>query len=68
LAASTKKNGVDLKGRVDILNRTLGLVAKGKLVDRFNWTISASVPVDGSKPKSVGLLPLPLGFTLDTSV
>jgi hypothetical protein len=43
---------------------TLGVSAKGKLFNTFNWTLATEVPVNGSTPKGHGIVPVPLLFTL----
>ena len=35
---------------------------------RFNWTLATEVPVNGSTPKGHGIVPVPVGFTLETSL
>ncbi|CAD8183675.1 unnamed protein product [Paramecium pentaurelia] len=68
VGASTKIEKVDVKARINVTQQRLGLSGKGKLNDRFNWALSTELPLDGSLPNKQGFLPLPIGFTLDTSL
>ncbi|CAD8156065.1 unnamed protein product [Paramecium octaurelia] len=65
---ATKVEKVDVKARINLTQKKLGLSGKGKLNDRFNWTLSTEVPLDGSLPAKQGFLPVPIGFTLDASL
>ncbi|CAD8092657.1 unnamed protein product [Paramecium sonneborni] len=68
LAASTKVQGADVKARVNVFNKTLGISAKGKFNNTFSWTLATEVPIDGQAPKKCGCLPVPIGLTLETTI
>ncbi|CAK85630.1 unnamed protein product (macronuclear) [Paramecium tetraurelia] len=68
LAASTKFQGADVKARLNVLNKTVGLSAKGKFNNTFSWTLATVVPIDGTCPAKCGILPVPLGITLETTI
>ncbi|CAD8121262.1 unnamed protein product [Paramecium sonneborni] len=68
VGVSTKLNGVDTKARINLTKKSLGLSGKGRFNEKFNWTLSTELPLDGSMPKKQGVLPLPVGFTIDTSL
>ncbi|CAD8126774.1 unnamed protein product [Paramecium sonneborni] len=68
VGVATKVENVDLKARVNLIQQKLALSGKGKINDRFNWTLSTEVPLNGSLPTKQGILPLPIGFTLDASL
>ncbi|CAD8066689.1 unnamed protein product [Paramecium primaurelia] len=64
----TKLENFDVKARVNLTQQKLGLSGKGKLNDKFNWTLSTEVPLNGTLPSKQGIFPLPVGFTLDASL
>ncbi|CAK94437.1 unnamed protein product (macronuclear) [Paramecium tetraurelia] len=68
VGVSTKVEKVDVKARINLTQQKLGLSGKGKLNDRFNWTLSTEVPLNGTVPQKLGYFPLPVGFTLDASL
>ncbi|CAD8198972.1 unnamed protein product [Paramecium octaurelia] len=68
VGVTTKVEKVDVKARVNLTQQKLGLSGKGKLNDRFNWTLSTEVPLNGTIPSKQGFFPLPVGFTLDASL
>lgn len=65
-----------MKAKVDLIKKNLHLSAKGRfnntykifIIFRFAWTLATNVPINGDKPKSNGVLPLPVGFTLETTI
>ncbi|CAD8210012.1 unnamed protein product [Paramecium octaurelia] len=65
---TTKLNGLDVKAKVNTSTAALGLSGKGKFNEKFNWTLSTELPIDGSWPKKQGVFPVPVGFTIDTSL
>ncbi|CAD8088932.1 unnamed protein product [Paramecium sonneborni] len=68
LAASTKVQGADVKARLNVFKRTVGLSAKGKFNNTFAWTLATELPVNGTSPSKCGCLPVPIGLTLETTI
>ncbi|CAD8210209.1 unnamed protein product [Paramecium pentaurelia] len=65
---TTKLNGLDVKARINTSTAMLGLSGKGKFNEKFNWTFSTELPLGGQWPKKQGVFPIPVGFTIDTSL
>jgi len=62
VAASTKFGDHSLKGRLNLLEQAVAVSLKGKLNSRFSYVLA----LDSKQPN--GLLPLPLGITLEATL